>query len=333
MQKEIAKIALVLVALAVSTVATTGSASSEPIDCASQTATLSQVSATAKCNVEGWAVETTLGNSLTVPERGTSVSAVGLRDDGVESPMVSLYHGTDGGIAVLENSQIVASSSKSASTEALKHLSIATPGLGEVGLLAVSKCDSAAPYSHMWAGYASKNYYWYYNSSGQPSTTSLARMQNAAATIADGSSSTCGGLSNGLTQTYGGAASSSPNITSTGSCTTNDLASVVGFGAVDGTYLAWACRWTSGTGHLSHADIRFDNSSRSWHTSSSTSGCTGSTWDLQGVATHEFGHAVGLNHVDPSEPQVMNPSLSQCNFTWRQLGRGDQNGLRALYGP
>lgn len=43
------------------------------------------------------------------------------------------------------------------------------------------------------------------------------------------------------------------------------------------------------------SDTRFDNTSRSWVTT--TTGCTGSRYDLLSVATHEMGHWVGLGHV------------------------------------
>lgn len=328
------KVTVALMALSASLVAPTASA--DQADCSAGKASVSQIALLGACDVEGWAIETPLGSTLTVPVKGTAVIVSGLRDDGIESPSATLFHGSKGGVVLFEGDKVVAATSADVTAEAESHLHLVdlmATQQGTVVPFAVGKCDSSAPYAHIWAGYAAKNYYWYYNSSGQPSSSSLARLQGAASTIGNGTSATCGNLSNGLTTSYGGAASVGPNINSSGGCLTNDLASVVAFGAVDGTYLAWACRWTSGSGHLSHADIRFDNSSRSWYTASGTSGCSGSTWDLQGVATHEFGHAVGLNHVAADEPQVMNPNLGACNFTWRQLGRGDQNGLRALYGP
>jgi hypothetical protein len=54
-------------------------------------------------------------------------------------------------------------------------------------------------------------------------------------------------------------------------------------------------------------------------------------FDLQGVATHEFGHWYGLAHVtDDSQLMFPNPS-KPCATDWRYLGRGDILGMRALY--
>lgn len=204
------------------------------------------------------------------------------------------------------------------------------PGARDVQLLAVGKCDSAAPYA-LQAKWAANDYGWFYNSAGQPSTGSLARMQAAGSTIADGLSTTCGNLSNGLNVTYAGALGEAPAVTPDG-CGGFDWNSVIGWGDLSGNTLARTCSYYNPLSNTQYvADIMFDTSSRSWFVSSSTSGCS-NAFDLQGVATHEFGHAVGLGHVADDEPQVMNPYASVCQTDMRQLGRGDQNGLRAHYG-
>ena len=56
-------------------------------------------------------------------------------------------------------------------------------------------------------------------------------------------------------------------------------------------------------------------------------------WDLQAVATHEFGHAFGLGHVKEGlhANLTMAPYILPCQSSEARLGLGDVRGLRALY--
>lgn len=122
----------------------------------------------------------------------------------------------------------------------------------------------------------------------------------------------------------------SSNVTASG-CGSRDRNNVVGWGSLDGSTLGRACSWNTILGYKTESDLKFDTSSRAWHITAATTGCTGNRFDLQGVAVHEFVHAAGLGHVAAAKPQVMDPSLSACSMVWRQLGRGDHSGLRAHY--
>ncbi len=53
--------------------------------------------------------------------------------------------------------------------------------------------------------------------------------------------------------------------------------------------------------------------------------------DLQGVAAHEYGHALGLDHTNVSG-STMTPSISGNGYTDRSIGSDDINGVRAIYG-
>jgi hypothetical protein len=83
------------------------------------------------------------------------------------------------------------------------------------------------------------------------------------------------------------------------------------------------------------ADMRFDTSGADWY--SGTGGylaCTASgigRYNVRSVATHESGHALGLDHVSGSPDLTMYPTASPCDAAPYTLGYGDVLGLRALY--
>lgn len=72
-------------------------------------------------------------------------------------------------------------------------------------------------------------------------------------------------------------------------------------------------------------DVRFNNA-YSWQTSS---GCSNG-FDLAGVSTHEFGHAVGLGHTNVSGA-TMYPSVAACDFSISSLANDDKAGYSAIY--
>jgi hypothetical protein len=53
--------------------------------------------------------------------------------------------------------------------------------------------------------------------------------------------------------------------------------------------------------------------------------------DLQGVACHEMGHAIGLGHTS-SGGATMYPSISGSGVTQRSIAQDDINGVQAAYG-
>jgi hypothetical protein len=58
----------------------------------------------------------------------------------------------------------------------------------------------------------------------------------------------------------------------------------------------------------------------------------GSLWtDIQGIATHEYGHALGLGHsFDPNATMYPVPPTDDVN--WRSIEADDRAGLAAIYG-
>ena len=114
-----------------------------------------------------------------------------------------------------------------------------------------------------------------------------------------------------------------------------DGRNVVEFGVLPPGYLGLACSYASTVGgpwYIIEADIRLQKGAP-WTTTPDANDCF-NRYDLQGVVTHERGHAFGLSHTDEEAahiPQTMYPSSGPCSSYARTLGKGDHAGLSALY--
>jgi Matrixin len=108
----------------------------------------------------------------------------------------------------------------------------------------------------------------------------------------------------------------------------------VWWAAIDGSggILARTTVWyNTATKVISKAEVVFDAGDK-WFISSKSScaGIAGSPFDIQDVATHEIGHAVGLGHVTDTK-LTMYGSAAQGETLKRSLGIGDQKGIDAIY--
>ena len=131
------------------------------------------------------------------------------------------------------------------------------------------------------------------------------------------------------TWSYLGTTAHSIGVTKAGACGSSDGANTIGFGALPAGYLALTCVRSVGTS-ITEVDIRF-GTGVSWSLALGT--CL-NDFMLEAVATHEFGHAFGLDHVSETNHGRLTMSTfidGTCENQESTLGLGDMKGLEALY--
>jgi hypothetical protein len=221
---------------------------------------------------------------------------------------------------------------------------------------AIAPCSDATYRLYPWDMVGRASIYWYLNGTSVPSslTVSEARagIQTGAMNMATGHND-CG-LSNTINAPLpvdGGTTTLSANMAldanGNGYCSTPDIYSVVDFGPLQTGWAGAECTHFNSVDHVYYAaDIRF-SSAMTWFTGplpgGSQQACnnlSGSTRrDLTGVATHEWGHAYGLDHaavlaVDQIKHLNLTMSTigkSGCSVAMRTLGKGDILGMEAKY--
>jgi hypothetical protein len=110
---------------------------------------------------------------------------------------------------------------------------------------------------------------------------------------------------------------------------TNDGINLIMFRNVSmGSAIATTYTWFSGT-RLIDADMVFWDAGFQFFTG--TSGCSNGFY-IEDVATHEFGHALGLGHSTVTSA-TMYPSISYCSQQSRSLDADDIAAVLALYPP
>jgi len=197
------------------------------------------------------------------------------------------------------------------------------------------KCDDPA-YSLINGSSWPNAYSWAFRKSTTPNEmtrkAATRELKKAVNNISNGSNN-CGLADQiDLPNNYQGSTSQPSDVTSQPACVSNPQPlNVTEFGPMGGGgILAATCTYTSG-GNITNADVRINTNFEWWEGSGS---CSGSTYGLQGVQTHEYGHAVGVGHV--SEATSPNLTMSTningpCSNFEASLGRGDVLALRDLY--
>jgi Matrixin len=123
---------------------------------------------------------------------------------------------------------------------------------------------------------------------------------------------------------------------STGDCVNSDGDNITEFGNPPVGLKAKACIWgvvTSGPDTITSSDVRFNKSDYRWAAYVGDA-CT-SAYDINAIATHEFGHTMGLDDLnsDADRNLTMYYETLPCETKGRTLGRGDMCGLYYLYNP
>ena len=129
---------------------------------------------------------------------------------------------------------------------------------------------------------------------------------------------------------YLGTTSTSSNVNSSGGCNTADGHNVVEFGSLPSGYLALTCWWTNGSSTI-EMGMRLNKGSFLW-TANVGSTCS-NKFAVEAAATHEFGHAYGMGHVDPvtDANETMSPVIAACQTSQSTLAKGDVLGLESKY--
>lgn len=190
-----------------------------------------------------------------------------------------------------------------------------------------------------------KPFEWRFRSGTTPATNAKSRveqsLEEAAANVAR-SRNDCG-LARAATpgQVYRGRTRRKANIASSTTsvrCGARDGFNVVSFGVLPKGVVGLACTWSIGDEAI-ESDVKLNDHGYRWFAKSSVpSDCrtsAGGSFSVEGVATHEFGHAFGLGHVSESGHGnlTMSTQTRACTVRDASLGRGDVLGLRKVYGP
>jgi hypothetical protein len=186
------------------------------------------------------------------------------------------------------------------------------------GAIEVDEHSVSAQYVTSGFKWMSGSAIWGYNAAGEPAAVAGAAasaMQSAAATWGQ----------QGVPFSFSGGG---PAAAGTGACGGGtDGSNTVGWSPQSGSVLAVTCSWYGTVGSPYKPAVEFDmefDPDWNWTTGSPTQ------VDLESVALHEFGHALGLNHTGDGSAVMFAsyPSGAQK----RQPTADDIDGLNAIYG-
>ena len=113
--------------------------------------------------------------------------------------------------------------------------------------------------------------------------------------------------------------------------TTYDNRNVLIFrSASNGSTIGTTYSWWDSSNRLLDSDIVLWDGGFKFYTGTVGCGTVANSAYIEDIATHELGHALGLNHSSASDA-TMYPSYSYCSQALRTLASDDIAGIKALY--
>lgn len=292
------------------------------------------------CDIEGTQIRVADGLGVTVPQKGETVGAAGTLADGYKSIDELVVHRSDAGkIAVKVDYQGIAEPVTTGDRVAVHELAeyddLEKRGEAEISPSAVGSIQSTAThfmcsnsayklFSGASRGVNGNHYKWYYSNSQEP-VYAEGIISNAANNLSRGISPCSTSRSVIVGQAYSGKRAGGVSVRDDGTCGTVDTVNIVAWRKNLAPHLLGVTCWRGVSGVIVGADIALNGGKKWW-----TGGVCSMAYDLNAVAMHEFGHAVGLDHVSPSARQLMSPSFGQCETSRGRVGLGDLRGLRAI---
>ncbi|WP_396445534.1 matrixin family metalloprotease [Actinomadura sp.] len=270
----------------------------------------------ADCDLRGRTVRGANGLAAVVPSDGTSVVAHALRTDG----------GAELSIRVDERAGVVTIDGRGGRVPQGRPRGFRAPA---------AACADGAYRAEpsRWPKGTAVRWRYYAGNAGLPQapvTAGIANMAGARTDCADGGRFT---PPPDIAEEYAGRASRPPNVTGAAGCGIRDGVNTFGWHAMpdaDTDVLAATCTWFDGPATV-ETDMALQAQGRRWWTGGS---CPAGGYSAEAVATHEAGHVLGLGHVEGIEHEnlTMAPTIASCDSGPATLGKGDYDGLVALYG-
>jgi hypothetical protein len=285
----------------------------------------------AGCVVKAGTVVLADGRTFVIPAAGLSVVSTSTGVTGTaEVPDVKVSNTESAGVVVQVGDDEwhgpkSAVAGEKARLEKKQREAAAVPTVAAPDFSVQASCGSSA-YTVMGYNWGPTTVNWRYNSAGQK-TTGLTAITNGGKAWSGTISACSRTINSSAKSSYLGTTTQTPAVPSTGGCGSQSNTNVIGWGALKAGTLATTCTWYTSFGDAVESDQKYATG-YSWNSAST---CSGSLYDLRGVATHEWGHTYGLNHVDQATGLVMKPSSSTCETAQRTLGLGDLAGIDFLY--
>ncbi|MFD0684279.1 matrixin family metalloprotease [Actinomadura fibrosa] len=277
-----------------------------------------------ECDLRGRTVRGANGLEAFVPDDGTSVSAHVLRTDGAAELRVEID----------ERSQEISITTRG------PRLPQGRPRKSRAPL---DPCTDGAyvPEPGKWPKGSTIQWRYYPGGTGQPIAGISRGVSNAANAVTDCTPAGRFQPPPDVSTAYAGAASVPPDLTAQASCGRRDGTNVFGWWAMPGAeseVLAATCVWFAGSTTV-ESDMALQEYGKTWWSGDTDGGrdpreCPAGSFDTTAVVTHETGHVLGLAHVEgPDHAKLtMAPSVASCDSGPATLGKGDYDGLIALYG-